>query len=129
MGLQWKLGIYVGFDSPLIIRYLELLTGDLLTAWIADCHFDEQFFPSLGGEKIKINEQHEITWHASSLSRLDHRTNQRELKVQRIIHLQNITNQISNAFNDSRKIIESHIQVENTPTHVEIPEGQHVRQN
>ena len=29
MGPQWRLEIYVGFDSPSIIRYLEPLTGDV----------------------------------------------------------------------------------------------------
>ena len=29
MGPQQRLGVYVGFDSPSIIRYLEPLTGDV----------------------------------------------------------------------------------------------------
>ena len=29
MGPQRKLGIYVGFDSPSVIKYIEPLTGDL----------------------------------------------------------------------------------------------------
>ena len=52
-----------------------------------DCHFYEQVFLSLGGEKTKINELCEITWHASSLSHLDPCTNQCELEVQKIIDL------------------------------------------
>ena len=32
MGLQKRLGIYVGFDSPSIIRYIEPLTSDVFTA-------------------------------------------------------------------------------------------------
>ena len=55
MGLQWRFGIYFGFDSPSIIRYLEPLTEDIFTAQFAYCHFDEQAFPSLGGEKTKTN--------------------------------------------------------------------------
>ena len=35
MGPQ-RLGIYVGFDSPSIIRYLEPLTGEVFTARFAD---------------------------------------------------------------------------------------------
>ena len=41
MGPQQRLGIYVGFDSPSIIRYLEPLTGDVFTAHFVDCHFNE----------------------------------------------------------------------------------------
>jgi hypothetical protein len=32
MGPHKKLGIYVGFQSPSIIKYLEPLVGDLFTA-------------------------------------------------------------------------------------------------
>jgi hypothetical protein len=52
MGPQRRLGIYVGFDSPSIIRYLEPLTGDVFTARFADCHFNETVFPPLGGGKL-----------------------------------------------------------------------------
>ena len=48
MGPQHRLGIYIGFDSPSIIKYLEPLTGDVFRARFADCHFDEVNFPSLG---------------------------------------------------------------------------------
>jgi hypothetical protein len=48
---QRRLGIYVGFDSPSIIRYLEPLTGDIFKARFEDCHFNESIFPSLGKEK------------------------------------------------------------------------------
>ena len=51
MGPQRRLGVYVGFDSPSIIKYLEPLTDDVFTARFADCHFNESVFPSLGGEK------------------------------------------------------------------------------
>ena len=51
MGTQRRLGIYVGFEASTIVRYLEPLTEDLFTARFADCHFDETYFPSLGGER------------------------------------------------------------------------------
>ena len=60
MGPQRRLGIYVGFDSPSIIRYLEPLTGDLFTARFADCQFDEPIFLSLGQEKISPKEKSEL---------------------------------------------------------------------
>ena len=85
-----------------IIRYLEPLNGDLLLNDEQNCHFDEQVFLSLGGEKIKTNERREIAWYASSLSHINPRTNQSQLEVQRIIHLQDIANQIPDAFSDSR---------------------------
>ena len=45
------LGIYVGFDSPSIIRYLEPLTRYVLIPHFTDCHFNENVLPPLGEEK------------------------------------------------------------------------------
>ena len=45
MSSQHRLEIYIGFDSPLIIRYLEPLTGDVFKACFEDCHFNEIVFP------------------------------------------------------------------------------------
>ena len=79
------MGIYVGYESPSIIKYLEPSTRDLFTARFADCHFDELSFPTLGGEN-KPSEK-EISWNELSLSHFDPRTKQCELEVQKIIHL------------------------------------------
>ena len=51
MGFQWRLEIYVCFDSQSIIRYLEPLTVNVFTTRFTYCHFNESIFPSLGGEK------------------------------------------------------------------------------
>nr|GEY85797.1 retrovirus-related Pol polyprotein from transposon TNT 1-94 [Tanacetum cinerariifolium] len=48
MGPQRRLGIYVGFNSPSIIKYLEPLTGDIFTPRFTDCQFDETMFLILG---------------------------------------------------------------------------------
>ena len=45
------------------------------------------------------------------MTHLDPRTNQCELEVQRIIHLQNLANQLPNAFIDTKKVTKSHILV------------------
>jgi hypothetical protein len=55
-----KVGIYVGFQSPSIIKYLKPLTGDLFTARYADSIFDEEHFPTLGGDFTYRKECHEI---------------------------------------------------------------------
>jgi hypothetical protein len=49
MGPHRKLGIYVGYESLSIIKYLEPRTGDLFMARYADSIFDEEYFPALGG--------------------------------------------------------------------------------
>ena len=62
LGPQRRLGIYVGYDSPTIVRYLEPSTDDLFIARFADCHFDETVFPLLGGDKNCVPfEQHELS--------------------------------------------------------------------
>src|ERR1044072_2028415 len=65
MGPQRRLSIYVGYESPSIIRYLKPLTGDVFQAGFADCHFDETVFPPLGGEKKQL--KNDITWYVPSL--------------------------------------------------------------
>lgn len=121
MGPQRRLGIYVGFESSSIIKYLEPSTGDLFTARFKDCHFDESIFPILGGENKQLGK--EICWKELSLSYLDPRTKECELEVQRIIHLQNLANQLPNAFSDPKNITKSHIPAINAPSKIDIPEG------
>ena len=117
MGPQRRLGIYVGFESPSIIKYLEPTTGDLFTARLADCHFDERTFPNLGGEKKMVDPNtKEITWNAIALSHLDPRTKMCEQEVQKIIHLQNIANQLPDAFIDTKKVTKSHIPAAKCPS-------------
>ena len=57
MGPQRHLSIYVGYNSPSIIRFLKFLTGDLFTPRFADCHFDETQFSSLGRPKASKKEK------------------------------------------------------------------------
>ena len=119
MGPQRKLGIYIGFNSPSIIKYLEPLTGDVFTARFADCQFDETIFPILRGEKEKLEKQ-EVTWNASSISYLDPRSGQCELEVQKIIHLQRIANELPDAFIDTKRVTKSHIPALNAPARIDI---------
>jgi hypothetical protein len=126
MGPQRRLEIYVGFDSPFIIRYLEPLTGDIFKARFEDCHFDVNIFPSLGKEKSLPEARQKITWNNLTLSHFDPRTNECELEVQMIIHLQSIANQLLDAFTDNKKIVKSHITAANTPVKIEVPVGQSI---
>ncbi|KAL0376758.1 UNVERIFIED_CONTAM: Copia protein [Sesamum calycinum] len=121
MGPQRRLGIYVGFESPSIIKYLEPMTGDQFTARYLDCQFNETIFPVLGGEDKEIK-RNDIAWNATSMSFLDPRTNDSELEVQRIIHLQNVANSLPDAFIDTKKVTKSHILAENVPARLEVPE-------
>ena len=58
------------------------------------------------------------------MSLFDPRTNQSELEVQRIIHLQNLAIQLPDAFTDTKKVTKSHVPATNTPARINVPEGQ-----
>ena len=51
------------------------------------------------------------------------KTNQYELKVQKIIPLQNIINQLSDIFTNSKKVIKYHIPIAYAPFKIEISKG------
>ena len=55
IGPQRRLGIYVGFETPSIIRYLEPLTDDVFITRFVDCQFNEVVFSTL--EKKKKEEK------------------------------------------------------------------------
>lgn len=87
MGPQFHLEIYVRFNSPSIIRYLESLIDDLFTAWFADCHFDETIFPSIWEWKVHYEVRHELFKKISTISHLDHHMSECETEVQKMVHL------------------------------------------
>ncbi|KAL0300012.1 UNVERIFIED_CONTAM: Retrovirus-related Pol polyprotein from transposon TNT 1-94 [Sesamum angustifolium] len=97
------------------------MTGDQFTARYLDCQFNETIFPVLGEEDKEIKRK-DIAWNATSMSFLDPRTNDSELEVQRIIHLQNVANRLPDAFIDTKKVTKSHILAENVPARLEVPE-------
>ena len=51
-------------------------------------------------------------------------TKQCEQEVQKILRLQDIANQLPNAFTDSKRVTKSYIPTANAPTHIEVPAGQ-----
>ena len=60
------------------------------------------------------------------LSHLNPHTNQCELEIQRIIHLQGVANQLPDIFIDNKKIVKSHIPTTNTSAQIEVHIGQSV---
>ena len=54
------------------------------------------------------------------MSHFDPCTNQCELEVQRIIHLQNLSNQLPYAFIDTKKVIKSHIPTANASARIDV---------
>jgi hypothetical protein len=121
MGPHRNLGIYVGYHSPSIIKYLETLTKDLFTARYADCIFNEDHFSALGGDYRYHSECQEINWDDKSILSSDSRTKETELQVQKIINLQNIANNLPYAFTDYKGVTKSWNPTVNAPERVEVP--------
>ena len=128
MGPKHRIRIYIGFDSPYIIRFrfLEPLISDVFKTRFEDYHFDENIFPSLEKEKLVPEARQKITWNNPKLSHFVPRTNHCELEAQNIIHLQNIATQLPDVFTSNEKVVKSHIPTANTPSRIEIPEGKKV---
>ncbi|KAK4737432.1 hypothetical protein R3W88_001129 [Solanum pinnatisectum] len=127
MGPQRRLEIYVGYESRSIIKYLEPRTRDLFTPRFVDCHFDESVNPTLEGEQKQL--ENGIDWNSLSLSHLDPRTNQCEKEVQKIIYLQNIANQLPDAFTNLPRVTKSYSPAANAQVRVDVPIGQNVKAN
>jgi hypothetical protein len=54
------IGIYVGFQSPSISKYLERLMGDLFTTQFADCIFNGDHFLILERDNKFIKDDRKI---------------------------------------------------------------------
>ena len=89
----------------------------------ANYHFNETIFSPLGEEELVLEERREIIWNTLTLTHLDSHTNQCELEVQRIIHLQNLANQLQDAFIYIKKVTKSYIPAANTLAWIDVPVG------
>ena len=99
----------------------------MFTTRLVDCHFNETFFLTLGGETKQLAK--EINLNELSLSYHDPYMKQCKQEVQKIIHLQNLVNQLSNVFTDPKRVTKSHIPATNVHTRIVVPEGQPITAN
>jgi hypothetical protein len=112
------MGIYMGYLSPSIIKYLEPLIGDLLTARYVDCIFNEEHFSALEGELKYHKKCPKINWDAVDTLREDPRTTESELQVRRIIDLQIAANNLLDSFSVSKSVTKSYIPARNVPERI-----------
>jgi hypothetical protein len=121
MGPHRKLGIYMRYHSLSIIKYLEPLIGDLFTARYADCIFNEYHFLALGGDYKYHSECQEINWDDKYIISSDPCTKETKLQVQKIINLQNVANNLPDAFTDYKGVTKSWNHMINAPEREEVP--------
>jgi hypothetical protein len=120
-GPRRRKGIYVGFDSNSIIRYLEPTTADVYKARFIDCHFYEDVFSTLDTGKPANNPKDaKLTWQLDSPFWNDLHTGQAEAEVQQMLHLTRVMEQLPNSFADVAKIIKTRIPANNAPSRIDM---------
>ena len=65
--------------------------------------------------------ENKITWNVTLFYHLDPRIGQCGFEVHKIIHLQNIANQLPDGFVDVKKVTKSHVAATNVPSKIDIP--------
>ena len=126
MGPQRRMRIYVGYDSPSIIHYLEPLADDLFTARFMDYNFYETVFSSLRGDKnvTALEEHRELSWTTPTMPRLDPHTIQYETEVQRIFDIHSVAQSMPDAFTGLARVTKSNIPAAYVPAKMDVPNVQ-----
>jgi hypothetical protein len=83
--------------------------------------FNEDHFPALGGDYKYHSKYREINWDNKSILSSDPRTKDTELQVEKIINLQNIANNLPDAFTDYKGVTKSWNPAVNAPKRMEVP--------
>lgn len=96
-------GIYVGFDSPSIIRYLTLPTLTSQRARFQNCRFEETVFPSIPSAKEKGT----LDFFAPETFTMnpDPKTALAEVEVKKLLQLKNLAERLPDGFTDHPKIL------------------------
>ncbi|CAM6082082.1 unnamed protein product [Calypogeia fissa] len=117
MGPQRQQGIYVGFDSRSIIRYLEPSTADVFKARFQDCNFFEEEFPTRTEDPNRSGEVKvkDLQWLSTHPFTDDHRAKEADQGLQRVLHLQQMLMKLPDAFNDTARVTRSHLEAANIP--------------
>jgi hypothetical protein len=109
MGPHRKLRIYVGYQSPSIIKYLEPFIGDIFTTWYADSIFDEDHFLALGEEILyhtnNVIKLIRIPYPSPTIIHILHNLN---FKFRKIINFQHIANNTPDTFPNYKGITKSY---------------------
>ena len=108
----------------LLSYILNPLTGDVFTTRFTNFHFDETKFPPLRERKNIYEIRHDPQWKVTHLSHLDPCISQSENEVRRMVHLQQITEQLSDSFTDTKKVTKSYIPTANILGRVIVPKEQ-----
>lgn len=121
LGPQRQKGIYIGYDSTSIIRYLERATADVFKARFLDCDFYEDDFPQLSqtNQPGTTIADRVLAWTWANSLTTDPRTKEADESVRRVLHLQQLLIRLPDAFNDAAGVTKSHIEAANAPARIQ----------
>jgi hypothetical protein len=111
LGPRRILGIYIGFESPSIIRYLDPISGKPFTAKFSNCVFDENTFPKLQDSEKPFNPTNDtftLTQPIHHIQNPEHFSGHGEREVQCLLHLHNFSKHSPEIFVPHNEIIKSH---------------------
>ena len=119
LGATRMLGIYIGFQSASIIRYLDPATGESFVAHISRCKFDESIFPKLGVDKD--NRELNFKYEEINPLKTDPYNGQGEKEVRRLLHLHEIARNHPHVFTPTESVTRSKINhASNYPAKVQL---------
>ena len=97
--------IYLGFDSPNIIRYMDIGNGNILKARFVNCKFVKNVFPKLITDSTKKSVP--LTFKAPETSTLnpDPRTALADTEVQKLLNLKDLADQIPDGFYSGPRVL------------------------
>jgi hypothetical protein len=104
MGAQREKGIYIGCDSPSIIRYLEPTTGNAFRARFEDCRFIENDFPYLTDKRQQNDIDTLYKWPENLPKFTDPKDKIINEEIINTLNLQRLANELPDAFNDAQKV-------------------------
>jgi hypothetical protein len=97
-------GVYLGFDSPSIIRYLILATGVMHKARFQNCTFDENSFPATSSENNKPSLSLDFWAPEIFTMNLDPRTSLADSEVKKLLDLKQLAEKLPDGFTNIPRI-------------------------
>ena len=116
-------GIYLGFDSPSIIRYKLTDHDDVYRARFQNCKFIETNFPAATDSPHSKNEKTQLNFRAPKTFTMnpDPRTALTDTEVRKLLDLQNLATNIPDGFHSGPRIVRSPVPGSGNPVPVAPP--------
>ena len=111
-------GIYLGYDSPSIIRYKLPQSDDIYKARFQNCKFIENKFP---GSQTQTNQTLKFKDLETLTLNPDPRTTLADSEVIKLLHLQHLAENIPDGFHSRPRIVRSPVPGSGNPVPIAPP--------